>query len=415
LFIRRLAASLGDVSGVAPFLTLDVLEKVAVSLQTDRESVMTRRDDGHSPQGSVSMTSRSFTRRRAMRVLRFATAVAVIASAYVAVAEVPDDEESRRGDRGPSVYTIGLLGDTPYNALGRSQFPALLADINAKRVAFSVFDGDLKAGSDGPCSDNLYTTALAHFNTLRRPLVWLPGDNDWTDCWGRYGPATMPFSDPLERLRFERLLFASTDQSLGQTTLALTRQSSEGGTSADYSENVRWTLGPVVYIGLDVQGSNDNFPYAGVDGETRPQAEINRMRAEEIARKAANLRWLDEGFEYATRVRAKGVMVIQQADLNFNNEQRLADTRLWDALPDYANALRSETLAFRGQVALVHGDSHYFKVDKPLNGPGDGVLANFTRVETFGARNTHWVSATIDPENPNLFAFEPRIVSANAR
>ena len=32
-----------------------------------------------------------------------------------------------------------------------------------------------------------------------------------------------------------------------------------------------------------------------------------------------------------------------------------------------------------------------------------GVLANFTRVETFGARNTHWVSATIDPDNPNLF------------
>lgn len=43
-----------------------------------------------------------------------------------------------------------------------------------------------------------------------------------------------------------------------------------------------------------------------------------------------------------------------------------------------------------------------------------GVLANFTRVETFGARNTHWVSATVDPNDPNLFAFEPRIVAANA-
>jgi hypothetical protein len=79
------------------------------------------------------------------------------------------------------------------------------------------------------------------------------------------------------------------------------------------------------------------------------------------------------------------------------------------------DALRDETIGFHGQVALVHGDSHYFKVDKPLNGPGGGVLANFTRVETFGARNTHWVSATIDVHDPNLFIFEPRIVAANAQ
>ena len=75
----------------------------------------------------------------------------------------------------------------PYSALGRQQYPALLADINRSHVAFSIFDGDLKAGGDGPCTDSLYTTALAYFNTLKRPLVWVPGDNDWTDCWGRYG------------------------------------------------------------------------------------------------------------------------------------------------------------------------------------------------------------------------------------
>jgi hypothetical protein len=68
---------------------------------------------------------------------------------------------------------------------------------------------------------------------------------------------------------------------------------------------------------------------------------------------------------------------------------------------------------FPCQVVLVHGDSHYFEVDKPINLPSGGVLANFTRVETFGARQTHWVSATIDPSDPNLFQFEPRIVAAD--
>ena len=76
----------------------------------------------------------------------------------------------------------------------------------------------------------------------------------------------------------ERALLTSTDQSLGQRTLTLTRQSDAGGVYSLYSENVRWKVGPVVYIGLNVQGSNDNYPYAGVDGETRPQAESGRSQ-----------------------------------------------------------------------------------------------------------------------------------------
>ena len=314
------------------------------------------------------------------------------------------------------------MGDTPYNALGRAQLPALLAGISAGHVEWSVFDGDLKAGGDGPCSDDLYTTAIANFNTLERPLVWVPGDNDWTDCWGRYGPSEAPFFDPLERLTLERSLFTSTDQSLGQKTLTLTRQSAEGGQYALYSENVRWRLGPVVHIGLNVQGSNDNYPYSDTDVEVGPSvpvrsaAEIQRQRDEQAARRAANFQWLDEGFAYANQIRAKGVMIVWQADPNFNNEQKQTNSHEWDAFPPYVDKLRSLTEAFPGQVALVHGDSHYFKMDKPLNhSSGGGVLTNFTRVETFGARNTHWVRARIDPNDPNLFAFTPRIVAGNTQ
>jgi hypothetical protein len=177
--------------------------------------------------------------------------------------------------------------------------------------------------------------------------------------------------------------------------------------------------GPVVYVGLDVQGSNDNYPYHDTDAEggptipVRSDAEIQRERNEEIARKAANLHWLSESSQYAKQIGAKGVLIDWQADPNFNNEQRLTNPHDWDAYPDYVNALRDDTIAFGGQVALVHGDSHYFKVDKPTNLPSGGVLANFTPVETFGARNTHRVSATIDSSDPNLFVFEPQIVPAN--
>ncbi len=366
------------------------------------------------------MSIRTFRRSRTLCSLAAMTAAGVLGFHAMFARVARGDAGAGKNDQAhgePQKYTIGLFGDMPYNALGKAQYPALLADINASGVAFSIFDGDLKAGGDGPCTDaNLYTPALSFFSQLRRPVVWVPGDNDWTDCWGRYGAAsTAPGADdPIERLQHERQLFASGDFSLGQKRLRLTRESSEGGQYTQYSENIRWKYGPVVFIGLNVQGSNDNYPYAGVDGETRTQAQIDIQRAEETARKAADLHWLQEGFAHAKQVGAAGVMVIFQADLNFNNEQHLSDPRSWDAFPDYANALAAEAAAFPGQVALVHGDSHYFKTDKPLNSPKGGVLANFTRVETFGARNTHWVSATIDPSNPNLFVFEPRIVPANA-
>ncbi len=347
------------------------------------------------------------------RVMVIAALAALVATTGYKLSAKDAD---RRGDRDDDGYTIALFGDMPYNTLGKSQYPALLADINRAHVAFSVHDGDLKSGGDGPCSDSLYYTALNYFNSLERPLIFVPGDNDWTDCWGRYGPSTLPYSpDPEERLNFERNLFFSTDRSLGQQTLKITRQTVEG-----YPENQRWKLGPVVYLGLNVQGSNDNYPYhdteTGVGVPVRSDAEIQRQRNEEIARKAAGFRWLEAGFDYAKQVHAKAVMIVWQANPNFNNEDHLTNPHDWDALPDYVNELRTLTEAFDGQVALVHGDSHYFKVDKPINrSTGGGVLANFTRLETFGARNTHWVSVRIDASNPNVFIIEPRIVPANAQ
>jgi hypothetical protein len=112
----------------------------------------------------------SFATSRFRSVPRVATAVLVLAGAYAGLAKASNEHDGS-DRRGPDTYTIGLFGDMPYNALGRAQYPALLADINANHVAFSVFDGDLKAGGDGPCSDSLYTTAIANFNTLNRPLM----------------------------------------------------------------------------------------------------------------------------------------------------------------------------------------------------------------------------------------------------
>ena len=65
-------------------------------------------------------------------------------------------------------------------------------------------------------------------------------------------------------------------------------------------------------------------------------------------------------------------------------------------------------------VALVHGDSHYFRVDKPFTDPATGrVLARITRAETFGDPDGHWLSMRVDPEDPDVFSFAPVLVPGN--
>jgi hypothetical protein len=77
------------------------------------------------------------------------------------------------------------------------------------------------------------------------------------------------------------------------------------------------------------------------------------------------------------------------------------------------------TIQFRKPVAYVHGDSHYFRIDKPLLDSTGKRLENFTRVETFGdnqgngTNDVQWVKALVDPSSRDVFAFQAQIVPAN--
>src|SRR5581483_12479920 len=70
------------------------------------------------------------------------------------------------------------------------------------------------------------------------------------------------------------------------------------------------------------------------------------------------------------------------------------------------------TRAYPGQVLLVHGDTHFFKLDKPLMQQAD-LLENFTRLETFGSPNVHWVRVTVDPASRSVFSVHQMIVKGN--
>src|SRR6266567_6725699 len=313
-------------------------------------------------------------------------------------------------------YAVGLWGDLPYSTLQATVgVPNIIADMNSQNLAFTAHDGDLKSGSS-ECTDAVYTQALGYFSSLRAPAVFTPGDNDWVDC-----DRTAGYSS-LAQLDKERKLFFSTPFTLGQHRLRQEVQTTPLclGVSGNVPcvENRRWILGGVVYATLNIQGSCNNL------------CDTNPDPAEFAARNAADIIWMQETFAFAKQRHAAAIMFISQADPGFDasdatrapvrDPKTLAET---DGQPDgfqaFLSALRDQVVAFKKPVVYVHGDSHYFRIDRPLLDAQGRRLENFLRVETFGdnqangINDVHWVKVLVDDRTREVFAFQPQIVPAN--
>ena len=346
-------------------------------------------------------------------------------AALLPLAHADDDRDDDADGRG-RIYAIGLWGDLPYSDLqAQVGVPNMIADMNAQNLVFVAHDGDLKAGNGTAgsvtpttCDDALYEQALGYFDALDSASVFTPGDNDWTDC---DRPRNGSFSSR-ERLDHERALFFSTRFSQGRHPLRQEIQTERlclgvNGPTACV-ENRRWHIGGVTYATLNVQGSCNNLC------DTAPDPE------EWAARNQANIVWLRETFREAARRNAAAVMLISQANPGWDqsdptraplrNPLTLAQT---DGQPDgfqeYLLALREEVIAFVKPVSYVHGDSHYFRVDKPFLDAQGRRLENFTRVETFGNNpangnnDVHWVKVHVAPKDREVFRYEAQTVPDN--
>jgi hypothetical protein len=351
-----------------------------------------------------------------------AWALVASAASTAAWADQADDERSGRND----AFEIGLWGDLPYSdTQALVGVPNLIADMNKRDLAFTVHDGDLKAGNGTPgsvtpttCSDALYVQALGFFNSLKAPAMLTPGDNDWTDC---DRPSNGGYSSR-ERLDHERQVFFSTPSSLGRRQLQQEVQTSPDCLGANGPtpcvENRRWTHRGVVFVTLNVQGSCNNLC------DTAPDPN------EWAARNRANIAWLRESFRFAAARQAPAIMIVSQADpgwdLSDGTRAPLRDPKTLaqtdgqpDGFQEYLLALREEVVAFRKPVAYVHGDSHYHRIDKPLLDAQGRRLENFTRVETFGDNqangnnDVNWLSVSVDPRSREVFSYQQQIVPGN--
>jgi len=173
----------------------------------------------------------------------------------------------------------------------------------------------------------------------------------------------------------------------------------------------------VMYATLNIQGSCNNLC------DDYPDA------TEFATRNAADIQWMKDTFATAVAQNCVAVMFITQADPGFNqdssqggplrNPMTLAETdvpALQDGFQAFLLALRDQVIAFKKPVAYVHGDSHYFRIDKPLLDRGGKRVTNFTRVETFGDHqpflgDVNWLKVNVDPSSREVFSYEPQIVN----
>ncbi|WP_338877449.1 metallophosphoesterase (plasmid) [Spirosoma sp. SC4-14] len=294
-----------------------------------------------------------------------------------------------------AAFSFVAFGDMPYNLpADYGRFENLIRDVNKQNQVFNVHVGDIKS-SENDCSDAYYQKILGYFNQFEKPLIYTPGDNEWTDC-NKHTPGKYDID---ERLAAIRKGFFDGKASLGKTRLTLTAQS-KNPAFAKYVENNRWQYGNVQFGTVHIVGTNNNF-YPDPKGNN----------AEFYDRNQANLAWIDEVFDQAKISNAIAVVLFTQADM-YNSAK---DAKEANAFITLKEKIQARTEEFNKPVLLVNGDSHVFLVDKPIyvKGGKKKALDRFTRLQTFGEDNIHAVKVTINPSTYGLFQIEPLMVQGN--
>ena len=267
-------------------------------------------------------------------------------------------------------FQFVAIGDTSY--ISPTQLDQLVTRINKEPVNFTIHVGDIKSGST-LCSDDLFAQVYSQFMAFEKPLIYTPGDNEWTDCHRKNNG---PF-DPIERLNKIRSLFFSSNQSLGRQPLPLEVQSAQAAYRI-YSENRRWTVENISFATIHMVGSNNN-----------DQPELPSSSEFEL-RNQANIAWMRETFALARKQGHKAVVLAMQADTFYGVSEQPES-----GFADWLAAFQQEVSHWNKPVLLIQGDSHVFKVDYPLKGKGVG-LDLVQRVVVPGAQLTNAAVIEVD-------------------
>jgi hypothetical protein len=331
---------------------------------------------------------------------------AVLAALLLVVATpVALGANGKPDNRSASRITIAVIGDTPYGDPQIANFRSDVREINRDAsVRLVIHLGDIKNGSSR-CDTSYFAAIKADFDAFKDPLIYTPGDNEWTDCHrANNGGFT-----PTERLTELRdIFFPDPGQSLGRRSRVLDAQ------SVPFVENVRWSQSRIEFGTLHVVGSNNDWlPW--FEAADRSDEQVD----EYVGRNAASLEWLDHIFDAAERHRARAVVLGIQADLwdrAFSGPNDDPDS--YDHYTAFVQALADRASAFAKPVLLLNGDSHVFVDDRPLGAQAPAYqkamygltenVPNLRRITVNGSTTPchEWLRLTVDPRSNPTFDYD---------
>ena len=265
------------------------------------------------------------------------------------------------------------IGDQPY--FSNEAFRQLIVGINQHTSSkFTIHVGDIKNGAS-LCSDETFLEVRKLFDGFEKPLVFTPGDNEWTDCHR----ASNGSYQQMERLEKVRSVFFQEGRSLGQQTLRVENQSKLMPKFRSYIENVRWVEQDVLFVTIHQVGSNNNL-----------DRQIPGALAEYQSRNAANMAWLNNSFQLAKNKKYAAVVLAMQSDI--------FDPRVpaESGFKDFIQNIAKLSASFKKPVLLIQGDSHQYLVDQPIKNKAGQTQENVLRLIVPGANLVEAVEVKID-------------------
>ena len=318
--------------------------------------------------------------------------------------------------------TVAVFGDWPYSTSLLTNAPLLYNSVNNDPdVSLVIHVGDIHSGSM-PCTGAGLNPIPAGavpgwnqgvfdiFQQFKDPVVYTPGDNEWTDC---HKKKEFSSGAPLNELAVVRsLFFPNPGVTLGGAGKEVESQADEfeeeHPTDAQFVENVMWKQSQVVFVTLNVPGSNnDGLPWSGIF------LNEDARKKEVTERNAANLRWLAKAFHKAKK--AAGMVIAIQANM-WDPEAVATGGDGLDGYDVFVQELAKQAVAFGRPILLLNGDTHIFGADQPLADATNAtwgihkqtqVVPNLTRITVQGSTNTpnEWLKLTIDPSSANVFTW----------
>jgi len=247
---------------------------------------------------------------------------------------------------------FSVIGDVPYNAEQRDGLIAMIQTHNQKAQSeFVVHVGDIKAGAD-PCDEAVFEDVSDILKEFSTPTFMLLGDNEYNDC-----------SDPIAALQLWNQYFLNFHQNW---TVDQTISYQE-----NRSENFAWVQDKVMFLGLNLVGSN---VHDEDEWDTRLTDNGNFLR----------------DFVTTHRDSSEALVIFGHANM-------------FDLGPDkfqtFTNVMKSVAEGFEKPVLYMQGDGHFWFLNKPYP-----EQQNITRVQIEGGATA--VQVTVNPNLEQPFIFD---------